>query len=126
MLLGKNYQLLEAKNVFERHHKSLRSHALGILLYHLGVSLRNCSLVLPSFDEVSHESVRQWYHRSQGFSSVHSCSRQVIAVDETMIKIQGKQHLLWATPGSSLGLWVTQGRASLDAYVFSVEYQRNV
>ena len=87
-------EVLEGKNFFERHRKSSRTHALGILLYHLGISLRNCSMVLSSFEEVSHESVRQWYHRSQDLFTVRCDHRQVIAVDETMIKIRGKQHLL--------------------------------
>ncbi|MBS3748702.1 MAG: hypothetical protein KGY65_06595 [Candidatus Thermoplasmatota archaeon] len=40
--------------------------------------------------------------------------REVIAVDETKIKINGKQHLLWAaidintTTREVLGLWITQ------------------
>ena len=115
-------EVLEAKNVFERHRKSLRTRALGILLYHLGISLRNCSLVLSSFEEVSHESVRQWYHRSQNLFRVRCCHRQVIAVDETMIKIHGKRHLLWAAidvdTWEILGGWITQGRASLEAHSF--------
>ncbi len=43
-------ELLEAKNVFERNRTPLRIRALGILLYHLGLSLRNCSMALSSFE----------------------------------------------------------------------------
>jgi len=115
-------KLLEAKNVFERHRKSLSTRALGILLYHLGISLRNCSLVLSSFEQVSHESVRQWYHKSQDLLCVRCCHRQIIAVDETIIKIHEKQHLLWAAidvdTWEILDAWITQGRAPLDAYNF--------
>jgi hypothetical protein len=39
-------EALEAKNVFKRNRKSMRTRAFGILLYHLGVSSRNCSAVL--------------------------------------------------------------------------------
>lgn len=115
-------ELLEAKNVFERNRTPLRIRALGILLYHLGLSLRNCSMVLTSFTPVSYESVRLWYHRSSILFSVETKHRQVIAVDETKIKINGKWHLLWAAVDINtwevLGVWITQGRCSLEAYSF--------
>jgi len=41
-------ELLEAKKIFERNRTPLRIRALGIVLYHLGLSLRNCSMVLTS------------------------------------------------------------------------------
>jgi putative transposase len=115
-------ELLEAKNVFERNRKSLKTRALGIMLYHLGISLRNCSMTLSSFEAVSHEAVRQWYHRSQDLFCVNSCYRPLIAVDETKIKINGRWHLLWAAIDVNtweiLGVWITQGRASIEAHSF--------
>jgi transposase-like protein len=115
-------ELLEAKKIFERNRTPLRIRALGILLYHLGLSLRNCSMVLTSFTPVSHESVRLWYHKSYQLFSVQKRYREVIAVDETKIKINGRQHLLWAAIDINtwevLGVWITQGRCSLEAYSF--------
>ena len=89
-------ELLEAKNVFERNRTPLRIRAIGILLYHLGLSLRNCSMVLASFTPVSHESVRLWYHKSHHLFYVEKLYLDIIAFDGTKIKINGKHHLLWA------------------------------
>ena len=115
-------ELLEAKNVFERSRTPLRIRALGILLYHLGLSLRNCSMVLSSFEPISHESVRLWHHKSSALFTVEKRYREVIAVDETKIKIHGKWHLLWTAINIDtweiLGVWITQGRCSLEAYSF--------
>ena len=121
-MLTRIEKLLEVKNVFERNRTPLRIRALGILLYHLGLSLRNCSMVLSSFTAVSHESVRLWYHKSQDLFSVNTRYREVIAVDESKIKINGRQHLVWAAIDINtwevLGVWITQGRCSLEAYSF--------
>ena len=115
-------ELLEAKNVFERRRKSTRTRALGVLLYHFGVSSRNCSEVLSSFEPVSHEAICQWYHRVKQLFTVGKKTRNIIAVDETKVKINGKWHILWAAidveSREILGVWITQGRASLEAYSF--------
>ena len=115
-------KLLEFKNVFERNRTPLRIRALGILLYHLGLSLRSCSMVLSSFTPVSHESIRLWYHKSRRLFTVEKRYREIIAVDETKIKINGRQHVLWAAIDINtweiLGVWITQGRCSLEAYSF--------
>ena len=83
-------ELLEAKKIFELNRTPLRIRALGIVLYHLGLSLRNCAMVLTSFSPVSHESVRLWYHRSYQLFTVKKRYREIIAVDETKIKIHGR------------------------------------
>ena len=79
-------------------------------------------MVLTSVTPMSHESVRLWYHRSSTLFSVETRYRQVIAVDETKIKIHGKWHLLWAAVDINtwevLGVWVTPGRCSLEAYSY--------
>ena len=120
-MLSHIMEVLEAKKIFERNRTPVRIRALGILLYHLGLSLRNCSMVLSSFTVVSHESVRLWYHKSYQLFSVEKRYREVIAVDETKIKINGRQHLLWAAIDINtwevLGVWITQGRCSLEAYI---------
>jgi len=110
-------KLLEAKNVFERNRTPLRIRALGILLYHLGLSLRNYSMVLSSFEPISHESIRLWYHKSNRLFTVETQYREIIAVDETKIKINGKYHLLWPAIDINtwevIGVWITQGLASI-------------
>jgi transposase-like protein len=115
-------KVLEAKNIFERKRKKTSSRALGILLYHLGVSLRNCHEVVSSFEPVSHEAVRLWYHKAEGLFYVEKAFRRIIAIDETKIKINGKWYILWAAidvdTWEVLGVWITQGRASIEAYSF--------
>jgi len=82
-------------------------------------------MVLSSFEEVRYESVRQWYHISQGLFCVRCCQRQVIAVDETIITIRGTRHLIWkaidVATWEILGVWITQGRASLETHSFLCE-----
>ena len=52
-------ELLEVKNVFKRRRKTTKTRALGIFLYHVGVSTRNYSEVVSSFESVSHDAIRQ-------------------------------------------------------------------
>ncbi len=115
-------QVLEAKNVFERKRKKMKTRALGVVLYHMGVSYRNTSEVLASFEPASHEAVRNWYYRAAKIFQIQKAFRKIIAIDETKIKIKGKWHILWAAVDIEswdvLGAWVTQGRSSLEAYHF--------
>ena len=115
-------ELLEAKNIFVRNRKQMRTRSLGILLYHFGLSLRKCQIILSSFEDISHESIRKWYHKTDSIFSVGKTYREIIAVDETKVKINGKLHILWAAIDVQnweiLGIWITKGRASIEAYSF--------
>jgi len=115
-------EVLEAKKVFERKRKNNRSRALGILLYHYGLSLRKCKGIVSSFEPISHESIRKWYHKTDTMFTVTKAYREIVAVDETKVKINGKLYILWAAIDihtyEVLGVWVTKGRASLEAYSF--------
>ncbi len=48
-------EALEHRNVFRRARKSNRLRALGILLYHLALGLRDTSMVLDAFGGASHD-----------------------------------------------------------------------
>ena len=115
-------ELLEAKNIFVRKRKQRKTRALGILMYHYGLSLRKCRNIVSDFEDISHESIRKWYHKTDTIFTVESCDRETIAVDETKLKINGKLHIVWAAIDTSnwevLGIWVTKGRASIEAYSF--------
>jgi len=115
-------ELLEAKNIFVRRRKKRKTRALGILMYHYGLSLRKCRTILSSFEDISHESIRKWYHKTDTIFSVGKCYRETVAVDETKLKINGKLYIVWAAIDTSnwevLGIWVTKGRASIEAYSF--------
>ena len=121
-MLSHIMKVLEAKKIFERKRKNMQSKALGILLYHYGLSLRKCRSVVSSFEPISHEAIRKWYHKTQPMFSVETCYREVVAVDETKLKINGKLYIVWAAIDTSnweiLGVWVTRGRASIEAYSF--------
>jgi len=49
--------------VFRRNKKSLEVKILAGLLYFFGLSLRKASLFISLFEEISHESVRKYYHK---------------------------------------------------------------
>ena len=78
-------ELLEAKNVFVRNRKQKRTRALGILMYHYGLSLRKCRTILSSFEDISHESIRKWYHKVDSIFTVKTAYRKTVAVDETKL-----------------------------------------
>ncbi|MEF8879553.1 MAG: IS6 family transposase [Candidatus Thermoplasmatota archaeon] len=113
---------LESKKVFERKRKNLRTRALVILLYHYGLSLRDCQKVVSCYEPVSHEAIRLWYHKTSDLFKIQKGTHEVIAVDETKIKIHGRLHIVWAAidvhSWEVLGVWISQGRASIEAYSF--------
>jgi hypothetical protein len=84
-VLSNMEKVLEAKKIFERERKSMKTRALGVILYHFGISLRNTSLVVSSFEQASHEAVRDWYLRSAKIFQVQKIERNIIAIDETKI-----------------------------------------
>jgi len=114
-MLPRLEELLEAKNIFVRNRKKRRTHALGILMYHYGLSLRKCRTILSDFENISHESIRKWYHKTDNIFSIEKRYRETVAVDETKLKINGRLYILWAAIDTSnweiLGVWVTKGRA---------------
>ena len=87
---------LKHNRIFARERKPNKIRALGIVLYHLGLSLRDISLILTYFNNVSHEAIRNWYGRYNDIFKVKSKPRKTIAIDETKIKIQGKWMFVWA------------------------------
>lgn len=110
-MLSHIQEVLEAKNIFERNRKTIKTRALGVMLYHLGVSCRNTSEVVSSFESVSHEAIRNWYHRAAQIFQIEKAARRMIAVYEIKIKIKGRWHILWAAfdieTWDVLGVWIT-------------------
>ena len=54
---------IKAAKVFWRNKKNVEFKILAALLYFFGLSLRKTSRYLSLFEEISHESVRIYYHR---------------------------------------------------------------
>lgn len=72
-----------------------------------------------SFEDLNHESIRKWYHRSDPIFIVGNAYQEVIAVNVKKVKINGKLYILREAIDISicetLGVWVTKGRALLEA-----------
>ena len=56
-------EVAKRSKVFRRNKKSLEVKILAGLLYFFGLSLRRTSLFMSLFKEISHESVRKYYHK---------------------------------------------------------------
>jgi transposase-like protein len=87
---------LKSKNIFVRNRKQMKTRSLGILLYHYGLFIRKCKTIVSSFEELSHESIRKRYYKVDTIFTVGKTHREVITVDETKVKINGKLFILWA------------------------------
>ena len=111
-------EALRASGLFQRQRTDIHTRALGIVLYHLGLSLRNTSLVLQH--SRSHEAIRKWYLRASVLFNVQTAPRRVIAIDES--KIKGQWRYLWAAVDVDtwevLAVWITRGRSGLKARMF--------
>ena len=92
---------------------------MSTLLYGFGLSSRKTKL----FAKASHVSVLEWYRRlSQTIGRAQPKYREAVAVDETKLKVNGKQVYIWTAVDVKtkeiLGVRVTTGRSSLEAYLF--------
>jgi transposase-like protein len=82
-------------NLFRSHRYSPLEKLCSVVLFTAGLSLRDSQR--GSLTGASRESVRIWVHR---FSSLFRPSRRVrrlVAVDETVLKVNGHICYFWAT-----------------------------
>jgi len=96
---------------------------LAALLYFFGLSLRKTSEFLSLFEEISHESVRIYYHRlKKVLKQPRKKERRLIAIDETKIKLEKRLIFVWAAVDvdtkECLAIWASESRGSFEAYVF--------
>ena len=114
--------------IFRRNKKDVELKILAALLYFFGLSLRKTSQFLSLFQEISHESVRIYYHRlKRVINQPTKKKRRLIAIDETKIKLEKNQIFVWAIDVDSkecLSIWASGGRSSFHAYVFLKEILR--
>ena len=82
--------------VFRRNKKGIELKILAALLYFFCLSLRKTSNFLSLFEEISHESVRIYYHKPRVLKQPKKEKRRLIAVDETKIRMEKKQIFVWA------------------------------
>ncbi len=114
---------VKATKVFRRNKKDVELKILAALLYFFGLSLRKTSDYLSLFEEISHESVRIYYHRlKKVLKKPGKKKRRLIAIDETKIKLENNQIFVWAAidvdTKECLAIWASEGRSSFHAYVF--------
>lgn len=120
---------LEAEELFDRQRKQTRTRALGILLYHLGLSCRTVSRWLDHHEEyVCPATVSNWYRRAGELFRERPIRRhREIAVDETTIHLENDQgeleeFFLWVAidvhTSEIVHVAVTDGRTPLDALAF--------
>jgi transposase-like protein len=77
--------------IFRRNRRPLRSKILACLLYLRGLSYRAMTYQTRVI-EASHVSVFRWVHALKGIVSHPPRSeRKIVAIDETKLKINGKQ-----------------------------------
>jgi len=113
---------VKATKVFRRNKKDVELKILAALLYFFGLSLRKTSDFLSLFEEISHESVRIYYHRLKK-EGPRKKKRRLIAIDETKIKLEKKLIFVWAAidVDTKECLWASESRGSFEAYVFLKE-----
>ena len=114
---------IKDKKIFKRNKKDVKFKILTGLLYFFGLSLRKTSKFISIFEKMSHESVRICYHRiKEVIRSPERKRRELIAIDETKIKLENKQIFVWsardAETGECLFIWASESRGSFEAYVF--------
>ena len=101
--------------VFKRNKKRLEIKILSTLLYFFGLSLRKTSLLVSLFEEISHESVRKYYHKIKYIlKEPKRKHRELITVDETIIRVGDRKVFVWATidveTKECLAIWVSMAR----------------
>jgi putative transposase len=97
----------------------------GVYVYLCSNSLRRASKILEPLVDRSHEAIRQWVQRLAPICDRFDVDRalvRVIFVDETMIRIRGRQAWVWVAfePGLKvfLAFHVSYNRSILDAHMF--------
>ena len=108
--------------IFRRNKRPLRSKVLACLLYLAGLSYRGMTYQTGMID-ASHASVHRWVHALKGIvSHVPVRERRVVAIDETKLKINGRQVYVWAAIDTDtrelLAVYSSYYRSSINTLVF--------
>src|SRR2546428_2157818 len=103
----------------------------GVYVYLCSNSLRRASRILEPLVERSHEAIRQWVQRLAPICDRLDVDRRLVRtifVDETMIRIKGRQAWVWVayepTLRAFIGFRVSYNQSILDAYLFLKEVRR--
>jgi transposase-like protein len=114
--------LLDSFSRLFRHHRySPLEKLCSVILFVAGLSLRDVSERF-CLTFASRESVRIWAHRSSSLFKPSKRVRRLVAVDETVLKINGRICYLWAAidvdTNEILALYASRGRGIPNAIKF--------
>jgi putative transposase len=116
---------MEPTKFMRRERTSLPLMLYGVYVYLCSNSLRRASRILEPLVERSHEAIRQWVQRLAPICDRFDVDRKLVSiifVDETMIRIRGRQAWVWVAfePGLRvfLAFHVSYNRSTLDAHTF--------
>ena len=114
--------LLDSFTRLFRHHRySPLEKLYSVILFFAGLSLRDVSERF-CLTFASRESVRIWVHRSSSSFKPSKRVRRLVAVDETVLKTNGRICYLWAAidvdTGEILALYASRGRGIPGAIEF--------
>jgi len=109
-------------HVFKRNKRPLESKVVACLLYLSGLSYRSMTYQTRVID-ASHVSVYNWVHALKGIvSRVPRKERRVVAMDETKLKIHGRQVYVWAAidvdTKELLAVYASYYRSHINTIVF--------
>jgi len=122
-LINRVVEWIRTKRIFVRRRKDDQLKALAVLLYYLGLSCRKTRDILREWEDVSHEAIRQWYHRiGDAFPRLRRKHRRTVAIDETKIRIEKKWMYLWAAMDTDtreiLAVYLSPARSHFDTLRF--------
>ena len=106
--------------IFVRERKSNAERALGMLLYHAGLSYNKAAI----FVNASYEAVRKWYRKGRKLfeQTLMAKKRKKIAIDEKEIRINGMKIFIWAAVDLEdekvIAVYVSYGRSYFEAMAF--------
>jgi transposase-like protein len=114
--------LLDSFSRLFRHHRySPLEKLCSVILFIAGLSLRDVSERF-CLTFASRESVRIWAHRSSSLFKPSKRVRRLVAVDETVLKINGRICYLWAAidfdTNEILAVYASRGRGIPNAIKF--------
>jgi len=119
---------MEPSKFMVRERTSLPLMLYGVYVYLCSNSLRRASRILEPMVERSHEAIRQWVQRLAPVCDrfdVNGRKVRRIFVDETMIRISGRQAWVWVAYEPELKRFlsfrVSFNQSGLDAYLFLKE-----
>jgi transposase-like protein len=100
-------------DLFRSHRYSPVEKLFSVILFIAGLSLRGLSERL-CLTGASRESVRIWVHRFSSLFKPSKRARRLVAIDETVLKVNGQTCYLWAAidvdTNEILALYASRGR----------------